>query len=30
MAKFLNQSIPGYAGFKTDIFLQAKREIAGI
>ena len=28
--KFLNQSIPGYAGFKTDIFRQAKKEIAGM
>lgn len=27
--KFLNQSIPGYVGFKIDIFRQAKKAITG-
>jgi hypothetical protein len=27
--KFLNQAIPGYVGFKIDIFRQAKKEITG-
>jgi hypothetical protein len=28
--KFLNQSIPGYLGFKTEIFRQAKKVITGL
>ncbi|MBN1548650.1 MAG: hypothetical protein JW902_18520 [Syntrophaceae bacterium] len=27
--KFLNQAIPGYAGFKIDVFRQAKKKITG-
>jgi hypothetical protein len=27
--KFLNQAIPGYMGFKIDIFCQAKKAITG-
>jgi hypothetical protein len=27
--KFLNQAIPGYMGFKIDIFRQAEKEITG-
>lgn len=28
--KFLNQTIPGYLAFKTEIFLQAKKAITGM
>ena len=27
--KFLNQTIPGYMGFKIEVFRQAKKEITG-
>jgi hypothetical protein len=27
--KFLNQAIPGYMGFKIEVFQQAKKEITG-
>jgi hypothetical protein len=28
--KFLNQSIPGYMGFKMEVFIQAKKAITGL